>query len=341
MEKSRNYDVALWLTHEIEDDCSLIIRTNHGQAFYCEISPSQFLRSPKILEQYFKCLNLLRSGEEEMGDYYLDDACEWLAKAFEPLIVQLAPPSLTLAGKDRPTLSQYLFPPHVVCALGATDERLQPYRLCTQDHGWSSPIVLVGNDFLEDLAQWTRLYDPSDVKICYDRPQDVLIKPPTRVLVDGDGNPVTCFFKRFELSFGPEHAKRELITLKKIAVAQISPTPLICRIQGVVRDQSGLAGILFIWIDKKGVLSQARAAQSPPKLRRRWATQISESLEKLHRHGIVWGDAKAENILIDRNDNAWIIDFGGSYTLGWVDKERAGTFEGDLQGLTKIMDILR
>lgn len=31
----------------------------------------------------------------------------------------------------------------------------------------------------------------------------------------------------------------------------------------------------------------------------------------LHGIGIVWGDGKAENVLIDINDNAWIIDFGG------------------------------
>ncbi|KAK1948708.1 hypothetical protein LY78DRAFT_39560, partial [Colletotrichum sublineola] len=58
------------------------------------------------------------------------------------------------------------------------------------------------------------------------------------------------------------------------------------------------------------------------------------------RKGIIWGDVKAENVLIDREDNAWIIDFGGSYTPGWVDKEKAGTLAGDAQGLAKILDIL-
>lgn len=60
----------------------------------------------------------------------------------------------------------------------------------------------------------------------------------------------------------------------------------------------------------------------------------------LHYQSIIWGDAKADNILIDTQDNAWIIDFGGSYTLGWVDAEKAGTIEGDMQGLAKIMDII-
>ena len=99
--------------------------------------------------------------------------------------------------------------------------------------------------------------------------------------------------------------------------------------------------MLFKWIDKKGVLSQARAAKNPVQLRRRWATQISRSLDKLHEGGIIWGDVKAENVLIDKDDNAWLIDFGSSYTVVWVDEEKAGTLEGDAQGLAKIMDILR
>lgn len=36
-----------------------------------------------------------------------------------------------------------------------------------------------------------------------------------------------------------------------------------------------------------------------------------ETIEKLHKVGVVWGDAKADNILIDKNDDAWEIDFGG------------------------------
>ncbi|KHO10651.1 TPR repeat-containing protein [Metarhizium robertsii ARSEF 23] len=118
------------------------------------------------------------------------------------------------------------------------------------------------------------------------------------------------------------------------------PQAFICRLHGVVRDGNGLAGMLFTWINNKGVLSKARANQSSVELRRRWATQISDTVHILHDRNIIWGDAKAENILIDMDDNAWIIDFGGSYTLGWVDAEKAGTVEGDLQGLSKILSII-
>ncbi|KAK2012403.1 hypothetical protein LZ32DRAFT_691934 [Colletotrichum eremochloae] len=344
METLPHYDVAFWQVHETEEDCDLIIRTNNGRAFYCTISPSRFCRSPKLTEQYFKCLDLLRSGEQEKDDFYEEDACDWLLKLFEPLVAQLAPSSSAVSEISRPTLSQYLFPLYFVCGLEVADEVLRPYQMETQNHGWSSPSIVVKNDVLIDLDQWAKSYHPSDVEIIYNHPEDVLIKRPTKVLVDaGNNSKVTCYFKRFGLSFGPAHAKKELMTLKKVVMAQIPSPPeaWICRLHGVVRVGDKLMGMLFIWIDTKGVLSKARADQSSPDLRKRWKTQISTSLEKLHHKGIIWGDVKAENVLIDSDENAWIIDFGGSYTHGWVDKEKAGTLAGDAQGLAKILDILQ
>lgn len=48
--------------------------------------------------------------------------------------------------------------------------------------------------------------------------------------------------------------------------------------------------------------------------RKKWASQIESIVEKLHDVGVVWGDAMADNILIDRNDDPWIIDFGKGWT---------------------------
>lgn len=340
------YDVALWETHETENDCTLVIRTDNGRIFYCEISPKQFHQSPLAKKQYFKCLNLLRSGEEvdeNDEDFYLEDACDWLSKPFKPVVERLSPGTLQKNSAGLPTLAQYLLPPYFVCSLSATDEELQACHLPAREHGWGSPLLMVSDDFLDDLDSWTRSFHIGEVGICYDQPQDVLIKPPRRVVVpDGNGGHVECFFKRFALSFGPEHARTELRTLKRLTLAHIPPPPqaFICRLYGVVCDGNGLAGMLFSWIENKGVLSKARAEQSAIELRRHWAAQIGGTVQMLHDRNIIWGDVKAENVLIDMDDNAWVIDFGGSYTLGWVDKEIAGTVEGDLQGLSKIMSIL-
>lgn len=342
MDCSPHYDVALWETHTVEDDCTLVIRTSNGRAFYCQISPSEFHRSPLAKEQYLKCLDLLRSGEED-EDFCIEDACDCLSKPFEPLIARLAPAALEQRYDKLPTLAQYLFPPHFVCSLTATDENMEAVEAASQDHGWGEPLLSIDRDFLNDIDSWTISYHPEDVDICYDSPRDVLIKPPRKVVVGRENSDRdVCYFKRFNVSFGPKHAKNELIAHRRIAKAQLPSPPetWLCRLHGVVREGNKLAGMLFHWIDSKGVLSKARAGQSSPQQRKLWAAQIGGTLEKLHGQGIIWGDAKADNILIDAQNNAWMIDFGGSYTVGWVDEDKAGTVEGDMQGFEKIMDVI-
>ncbi len=40
-------------------------------------------------------------------------------------------------------------------------------------------------------------------------------------------------------------------------------------------------------------------------------------------------------------DDAWVIDFGGRYTNGWVDQELMETLEGDKQAVGKIIEFLK
>lgn len=72
-----------------------------------------------------------------------------------------------------------------------------------------------------------------------------------------------------------------------------------------------------------------------------WRRKSKAFVETLHKNDIIWGDAKADNFMVDKNDELWIIDFGGSYTEGWVDPELSDTLEGDEQGLEKVQDALR
>lgn len=131
-------------------DCTLVIRTDNGRVFYCQISSSRFHQSPAIKNQDFRCLNLLRSGEEE-DDLYMEDACDWLSKPFEPLIACLAPCTLKQPGDELPTLAEYLFSPHFVCSLSATDEKLEPLEMDSKNFDWGSPMIFVKQDFLDDL----------------------------------------------------------------------------------------------------------------------------------------------------------------------------------------------
>ncbi|CBX95920.1 hypothetical protein LEMA_P030720.1 [Plenodomus lingam JN3] len=49
---------------------------------------------------------------------------------------------------------------------------------------------------------------------------------------------------------------------------------------------------------------------------------------------------KANHVIVDAQDELWIIDFGGSYTEGWVDPELAETLEGDEMGLDEVVAAL-
>jgi hypothetical protein len=77
-----------------------------------------------------------------------------------------------------------------------------------------------------------------------------------------------------------------------------------------------------------------------PEKGQKWIKQISQTIERLYQHGIVWGDGKPNNIVIDEKDDAWLIDFGGGTTKGWVDEELAETTEGDKQALRRIVEYL-
>ncbi len=49
----------------------------------------------------------------------------------------------------------------------------------------------------------------------------------------------------------------------------------------------------------------------------------------MHSKGLIWGDGKASNIIMDEEDDAWLIDFGGGFTEGWIDAPLENSVEGD------------
>ncbi|RMZ78597.1 hypothetical protein DV738_g3734, partial [Chaetothyriales sp. CBS 135597] len=86
--------------------------------------------------------------------------------------------------------------------------------------------------------------------------------------------------------------------------------------------------------------SDSNLADTSSTERRIWKRQIEQAITWLHERGIVWGDVKPENVLIDTAADAWLVDFSGSWTDGWVDEELAETVEGDLQGLLRLKEFL-
>ncbi|KAK3366564.1 hypothetical protein B0H63DRAFT_558496 [Podospora didyma] len=92
----------------------------------------------------------------------------------------------------------------------------------------------------------------------------------------------------------------------------------------------------FLKIKKAGLTLNLDASEVITELKKKWAAQITYTLEKLHEIGILWRDVKTDNVLINDDGDAVVLDFGGGNTVGWVDPEIYGTMEGEVQGLAKI-----
>lgn len=114
------------------------------------------------------------------------------------------------------------------------------------------------------------------------------------------------------------------------------------RMAGLVHWDGGredvVMGMLLERIDGPTLLDAARRASAADKSR--WMDQIDETVGELHRHGLVWGDVKPDNVMIAPSGDAVVIDFGGGGTLQHVDLQLHETREGDVQGTGKMRSRL-
>jgi tRNA A-37 threonylcarbamoyl transferase component Bud32 len=329
--------VSKTLCHVEEDHHELYVHVRHnGRLFFLMYHTEYFVRSPGIRKIYLEYLQEIRDDD----GLYDSDAFNWLLKPFEALIMKLAPP----VPRTRPaTLAQYAFPDFYTYRLEAVDEKSCPKQV-DKWAGWIPPGIGTTAEKLHDLKSWNRVYNPSQVILCYDRSEDVLVKPPHRVqLSNSHGKNYTSYFLKCFVEHGhSSQLDRELATFKKIAESNINAGARISRLHGVVATEDGksILGLLLTWIDAPNGALQYQYWRRSLQARLRWAAQIQETIKELHEEGVVWGDAKLDNVLLDKDDTPWIVDFGGGYTPGWVDREKGETIEGDLQGLKRIVDKL-
>ncbi|KAF3052827.1 hypothetical protein E8E11_007805 [Didymella keratinophila] len=149
------------------------------------------------------------------------------------------------------------------------------------------------------------------------------------------------FFKPV-VSGEPGPIKREISILQKIE--ELSLDIKVPRLVGFVafeNSKTEAMGFLLSHIEEPTPLTKMLKSSVPEEKREKWSKKSKEYVDMLHKHDIIWGDAKADNFMVDKHDDLWIIDFGGSYTEGWVDPELSETLEGDEQGLQKVQEALQ
>ncbi|KAI1114934.1 hypothetical protein F5Y14DRAFT_440893 [Nemania sp. NC0429] len=161
-----------------------------------------------------------------------------------------------------------------------------------------------------------------------------------RVLVDG--HDMLC--KANTMGLLHLDLEREVENMQKIREARRSHAMLmhVPQLLGYVThaENGRIIGLLRQWIPGRQLAKVGIPATSVAR-RQNWASQIQGMVDELHEMGVIWGDVKASNVVIDEADDAWLIDSGGGFTNGWVDRELAGTLEGDKQGLRKMIEFLK
>ncbi len=127
--------------------------------------------------------------------------------------------------------------------------------------------------------------------------------------------------------------------------AQKLPLDLrVTRIQGLVEPNDGsIVGTLLNLIDIKHDLTVAEAPDTETTLadRKKWLGQVRYIVSKLHAVDIRWGDVQPGNVVIDKDENAWVVDFAGGYTEGFgVNEKNYDTEEGDLAGIDNLAEYM-
>ncbi|KAK4120249.1 hypothetical protein N657DRAFT_674368 [Parathielavia appendiculata] len=294
------------LGHDGPGECITSIRCN-GREFHIGMSPFFICNSPAVESRYRKYIAAVRDGwegfnaqEGEHPEDLMDCFHAWLIIAFEPVFLDVAPdvppfsdPAKIAAGEAHPLLPEYFFPEEYRCR----------------------------------LEQYVKFFYPHEVEVSFEKPDYALSEMPTRALVelDDSGSKTLCFLKAFAL-FVPDSSvrlERELEAHPRILKSSLAHDARIVRLCAVVsvEEDCRILGLLLTYIDRRrendGLLLEDHLLHTPIPLRQRWAKQIQETVEQLHGAGLVWGDAKVENELIDKDDDVWPIGFGGGYTDGW------------------------
>ena len=185
-------------------------------------------------------------------------------------------------------------------------------------------------------------FDASTIKI-YPRfgsdLDDILSDTPGTVILSG--SPGHYHFKAVQ-----DHQSflREFQILLKIKQRGLDQTHRLPSVHGLVyysNEPQQALGILIEYIKHEETLAnyigKDRITRS---MKKKWEQQIVVTLRDMHRHEIVWGDVKPDNVLIDSNKDAYLIDFGGGFNSEYVDEDVIETVEGDLQGVSRIMEAL-
>lgn len=289
----------------ILDHDSQLVALCNGRRVVIRLSPNNFT-SASIKEKYLFFIEV--ADNFELDGYTVEDFYDWIAEPLLPFFEQLSQldsvPSI---------LEAFLFPDTHFYTLRSDGEAL----VAVPDPNEKLAVPLFGARLPDSYTTSWPSFKPSEIHILeeehrYGPPSS----QPSRVQMS---NGQVAFLKLLRPGEKVSYMS-ELDTYKQIREANLPENLQISRLYGIVRDEEGISyGLLLTYIDSaRRTLSCAASRPGVDKqVLQKWSEQIDEIVGQLHEAGIAWGDAKPDNILIDRvTSSVWLIDFGGSYTVG-------------------------
>ncbi|OAL03244.1 hypothetical protein IQ06DRAFT_323997 [Phaeosphaeriaceae sp. SRC1lsM3a] len=131
---------------------------------------------------------------------------------------------------------------------------------------------------------------------------------------------------------GPDAVEEFLYEINALCSVQDSKS--VIKFEGVIVDETNelIKGLLISYADQGALVDMIYDFKPTGELtwtrRERWARQIVEGLSEIHEAGYVQGDFTLSNIVIDKNDDAKIIDINRrGCPVGWEPPELARLIE--------------
>ena len=331
------------------NDGAAITFMMHGKRIIVSLLPS---RQPSHLESHHSepCLedSLIRQvngsckeGAWDAGDS-MEEALEGVLELGKHVLAEVAPAPAEAAVPlpSENNLHNLLYPP-TCCFRVITSNGVPGLIPISADESLCLTVPSFEHYAEEDLEIDESLLQYSTQQISVEKTfLESDSKVVGQVLVDDK----KMFCKVWASGFPNEEMENEIFSLYDIREASL-PSHTTLRVPSLLgyvkHPEAGcVIGLLREWIP--GVsLREINISATTENKRQKWVVQISDTIHQLHDIKVIWGDGKPHNIIIDEQDDAWLVDFGGGWTEGWVTKELAGTVEGDLHALEKIIEFLQ
>lgn len=263
----------------------------------------------------------------------------------EPLNYVLERVAATSAIRHRKpiTLLEYFSPPTFAFTLVNKEGNLYALQESydPQIHGDSSPrtpvVISLPNSQLEPSFATASSLRPlplipaSELELVESGPRDYEMSHVPKTVRRLRSNDV-LFFKP---GFRDHGHLREIQLLYQIGSSGKFDAPFrTSKLVGLVvwdGDITSLMGLLLEHID--GETLQSRIDDASIAMRTKWLGQVEATMRRLHEGGIVWGDVKPDNVMINGEGDAVVVDFGGGDSPQYIPMELQQTAQGDLMAL--------